>query len=166
MRRIDYATLSKWCTDQGYELREWVPALPNPARTMTSRMFDNVQLLPEFLDILVNIADTERLVWIRDWTIWNERSQDLGLRCLDLLTANLPESERAIDSHAYLLGAAEWREAIALLLPPILFGWDAHLLFRSGALAVNVSHHGRIDLSFSNESATWAERLSRWCEMA
>lgn len=147
----------------GYELRDWVPAVRTPARTMTCRQIDSPQQLPELLDVIVNIEDAERLVWIRDWTIWNDRSRAIGLRALDLLTDGLPE--RGSDSQAYVLDAAEWRESIALLVWPLLFGWDAHLLFGSGAVAVNISHHGRIDLSFSREGVFRVEQLRGWCEL-
>lgn len=165
MRKIDYSTLASWCDERGYDLRNWIPVLRKPARTITSRRIDGLQRLPEFLDLVVNIEDSERLVWIRDWTIWNDRSQDIGLRALDLVTNSLSEPERRIDSQAYILGAAEWREAIALLVWPILFGWDAHLLFGSGAVAVDVSHHGRIDLSFSEDCTFPVEQLRGWYEM-
>src|SRR6476659_5015711 len=99
MRRIDYSTLADWCAEKGYELCEWRPVLRGPARTFTCRKLDRLQQLPEFLDLVVNTENAERLVWIRDWTIWNDRSQGMGLRALELITGNLSAPERKIDSH-------------------------------------------------------------------
>jgi hypothetical protein len=48
---------------------------------------------------------------------------------LDLFSAKLSGSEREIESHIYIVDGAEWREAIALMVWPVLFGWDAHLFF-------------------------------------
>src|ERR1700753_121013 len=158
-RKVDYSVLASWCGDRGYDLREWIPVLRNAIRTVTCRRIDDLQRLPELLDVIVNIEDAERLIWIRNWTIWSDRSQDIGLRALDLVTNNLSEPERGIDSQVYILAAAEWREAIALLVLPMLFGWDAHLLFGSGAVAVDISHHGRIDVSFSSESVISSEKM-------
>jgi hypothetical protein len=76
-------------------------------------------------------------VWLRDWTIWNDRSQEIGLRHLELLTG---DSHNAGDLEAYLIPASEWRKAIALVLLAMLYGWDADLFFGNAAALFDISH--------------------------
>jgi hypothetical protein len=166
VRRIDYAEIATWCEASGYELRDWIPALSSSARSLEfSPSAFHVQQLPEFLDALVSLGPDERLVWLRDWTIWNDRSQDIGLRHLGLLTgaASLSEADDS-RAQAFLLTPAEWREAIALLTIPILYGWDAHLFFKSALVLVDVSHHGTVRVVFRDDErligrlATWLKK--------
>jgi hypothetical protein len=162
MRKIDYELLASWCGDRRYEIPDWVPTLP----CVTERVRCSVtQLhqLPELLDQTVNLASgVDRLVWIRDWTIWSERSQEIGLSGLELIERFLPQEQRELESHAFLLNDTEWREAINLLVPPLVFGWDAHLLFETGDILADISHHGQITVSFNLQSEHKAVRLSAW----
>lgn len=96
----------------------------------------------------------ERLIWMRDWTIWNDRIQESGLRCLHLLVDNITPTANDADARAYVLDADEWREAIALLTAPILFGWHAPL--------VDISYHGTMTVSFG-PSGVERNRLDGWC---
>ena len=155
MHRIDYPAIAEWCDQSGYELRDWIPSLPSVAKSLECS--PSLQQLPEFLDALVSLEADERLIWIADWTIWNDRSQDIGLRHLAMLTGAEPseEDDRAL---AFVLEPGQWREAIAILTVPVLYGWDAHLLFRSGLLLADISHHGTVAVSLRRDD----DRLDRW----
>jgi hypothetical protein len=145
MKRIDFDEFAAWCYDSGYELHDWKPSLPVADRRSTHAVPADIQQVPEVLNALVSLESTERVVWIRDWTIWGERLQDIGLLHLDLLIDSVTDAKPS-NSHIYVLHRFEWREAIALLTVPLLFGWDAHLLFRSAAALVNFSPHGEISV--------------------
>lgn len=97
---------------------------------------------------------------IRDWTIWGEAVQEIGLLHLNLLVDVVTDVKRS-DGHAYILHRSEWREAIALLTVPVLYGWDAHLLFRSGAALVDLSPHGNISISAAPDLAANLDLLMR-----
>jgi len=146
MRNIGFNELEAWCWSNGYELENWRPSLPSATRELALALPSDGQSLTEFLDDLLRIdtSDAERLIWIRDWTIWNERSQEIGLAHLRLLVDSVETAAGEQRSHAYLLTPLEWREAIALLTVPVLHGWDAHVFFQSGAALVDISHEGRI----------------------
>lgn len=157
MLTIDYEALASWCGECGYELRDWMPHLPSPFHSVSCDISAiRVQALPNFLDDLVSLCSTERLIWIRDWTIWNDRSQEIGLRNLNLLVG-----DHSATAQAFLLEPAEWRETIALLTVPLLYGWDAHLFFRSGMVLVDISHHGTVTITSRDEADL--ERVKRWC---
>jgi hypothetical protein len=162
MKRIDFDNLAAWCHEHGYELQEWKPVLPGCRKQVELALPNEIQNLPELIDDLVTFesAGSEWLVWIRDWTIWNDRSQEVGLRHLDLLVGTACADDVKTLGHIYLLQESEWRETMALLTLPILYGWDAHLFYRSGAALVDVSPHGQIRVSLQNEEE--ALRLDSW----
>jgi hypothetical protein len=101
------------------------------------------------VDDLVSLGESSDgyMVWVRDWTIWNERSQEIGLRHLELLTTSAIREDAAETGHVYKLTSSEWRETIALLSVSILYSWDAHLFFRSGRALVDVTHHGVVSVA-------------------
>jgi hypothetical protein len=147
MRAIDFPDFAEWCKANGYALENWRPSLPSATRHLRLQLPDDVQDLAQLLHDLVHLdAGEERLVWLRDWTIWGERSQEIGLRHWDLLVKSLRGSEE-LRASILVLKEGEWREAIALLSVPVLYGWDAHLMFRSAGALVSFSHDGWIGVS-------------------
>jgi hypothetical protein len=165
MRRIDFDVLSDWCRRSGYELRDWVPHLSAPREKLRCGMPTDIQELPSLLDVVVNLGprSDERVLWLRDWTIWNERSQEIGLKMVDLIAGTVPHIGERDTAQAYILSGDEWREAIALLTVPMLFGWDAHFLYGSGSVLIDVTHHSEIVASFSSNNESAAAQFRRWC---
>jgi hypothetical protein len=164
MEKINFSDLANWCAACGYHLEDWVPSLVKAAEQVQLALPNEPQALAELIDDLTNLepAETERLIWVRDWTIWNERSQEIGLRHLRLLVDSAPSSVSEVKGHVYILQPSEWREAIALLTVPILYGWDAHLFFGSGTVLVDVSHDGYVSVSFRSKNSAEAARLQAW----
>jgi len=165
MKRISYQQVADWCRGNGYGLRDWIPFVPAAAQKFGCAVPVDPQQVPMFCDAIANLGPphAERLLWIRDWTIWSERSQAIGLRMLDLLVAQVSSSEKALDSHAYLATAEEWCDVVALLTVPILFGWDAHLFCASGEVLVDISHHGQVVVSLGSGGELDAASLKAWC---
>lgn len=164
MEKIDFTDLSSWCATHGYHLEDWIPSLVSSAEQMELKLPSEPQGLTELIDDLIKIEPTEaeRVVWVRDWPIWNERSLEIGLQHLRLLVDRIPTGGREINGHVYVLQPSEWREAIALLTVPILYGWDAHLFFGSGAALVDVSHEGYVSVSLCGKKSAEAGRLQAW----
>lgn len=164
MEKIDFSELSSWCTSHGYRLEHWIPSLVNSAEQMELKLPNEPQGVTELIDDLINVepAETARVIWVRDWTIWNERSQEIGLRHLRLLVDGVHTGEREIKGHVYVLQPSEWRDTIALLTVPILYGWDAHLFFGSGAALVNVSHEGYVSVELRGRESAEGARLQAW----
>jgi len=158
MKRLDRAELVAWCSQTGYQLVDWRPSLPHAIRSIHIPLPRDPQAVPDLADSLVVFATgCDLLVWLRDWTIWNDRAQDIGLRHLELLGGR---SRSVGDLQAYLLTSSEWREAIALVLLAMLYGWDAHLFFGNAAALFNISHDsfvsGAIRLQGPIELDGWA----------
>jgi hypothetical protein len=122
------------------------------------------QTLAELVDELVSFdgRQEERIVWIRDWTIWNERSQEIGLSHLRLLANAVQTTEQGSQGHIYRFDSSEWSSVIAFLTIPILYGWDAHLFCRSGEALVDISHHGELTVSLRANARLVENRLLAW----
>jgi hypothetical protein len=149
MKRLDAGELAAWCATSGYSLENWSPALVKAASSVTLLLPSEVQQIPELIDDLVAMEQQARkVVWIRDWTIWSDRSQDIGLRHLELITQSSEDLARGVPlGGRYLLEREEWRDAIALLTLSVLYGWDVFLMFESGIALVGLTHEGVIHIS-------------------
>src|SRR5947207_603655 len=110
MKNMSFDELATWCRSTGYAVENWRPSLPSATRQLDLALPTSAHALSELIDDVVNIADTERVVWIRDWTIWNERSQEIGLSHLHLLVDAVRPHADDKPSYAYLLTPLEWRE--------------------------------------------------------
>lgn len=166
MKKISFDDYSAWSTQRGYSLDQWGPSLEAPLESVAIAVPEEPQALAALLDDLVGI-ELKGGAWlfrVRDWTIWNERSQEIGLAHLNLLTDSAAQSQGSESSHIYLLAASEWREVIALLTIPVLYGWDANLLFESGSVLVDVSHEGRIQVTLGkgHDRLRMASLESNW----
>jgi hypothetical protein len=166
MIKIGFEHLSRWCAEHGYALENWTPALASDADAVSVDLPvpSGVQAVTEFLDALVStgVGSAEILVWIRDWTIWNERAQEIGLRHLSLLASSADSEREAGDGHIYLLEQSDWSAAIALLLIPVLYSWDAHLFNSSGNALVDISHDGFVRVWLSRNDQALNARLKPW----
>jgi len=159
MNQIDPNHLVAWCESSGYHLDGWRPSLVTYSTHHDIPYPSETYAISQLLDLMTSISDAERVVWIRDWTMWNDRSQDIGLLHIALLADKIlpPNAE---SSRIYVFESAEWRETIAFLTVVALYGWDAHLLFSSGAALVNFSHHGCLSV-FSRDEAI-ASHIKQW----
>lgn len=164
MKKISFDDLSGWSAERGYRLDDWVPSLGSPGERLNLPNPREPHALAELLDDLVSIEAESKawLLWVRDWTIWNERSQEIGLAHLNLLTTAASRSAGCENGHVYLMSSDEWREVVALLAVPVLYGWDAHLLFDSGRALVDVSHEGRIQTTFRKGHMVDSSPLKAW----
>lgn len=162
MKRLDYPELAAWCEISGYSVAGGSPILLGPEYRGQIQLPDNPHALPGLIDDLVALGtvETEMVIWISEWNIWNDRSQDIGLRHLTLLVDGYVDTGSDGQPHIYLLPPPEWRETIALLTVPLLYGWDAYLFFHSGAALVEVSHDGYVDVSLRRRTAL--SRLDGW----
>lgn len=165
MTKLTFQTFARWCTECGYRLESSTPSLADSSDLLRVDIPipQEVLSMTEMLDDLINLESPNGyVVWVRDWTIWNERSQEIGLRHLELLTLAAVREDVSDNGHVYELTSAEWRDAIALIAVPILYSWDAHLLFRSGRALVDVTHHDTLSVSLHNGDSQLAAKLEPW----
>jgi hypothetical protein len=167
MTKFGFESLARWCKENGYALDDWVPRVTDAGvERIDLTVPANPLSITELIDDLVAWPNRngERVVWIRDWTIWNDRSQEIGLCHLDLLGRAACYDGDEPSARIYLLSPGEWKEAITLLSVPILYSWDAHLLFQSGGAEVDFSHEDRITVWFSANDNEAKSRFQAWQE--
>jgi hypothetical protein len=70
------------------------------------------------------------LLWFTDWGVWNALDEGAGYRIIEAMhrAVGQPKSFEAAPGHSFR--ADELRDAIGMLLQPMVFGWDANYLPR------------------------------------
>lgn len=164
MNKISFESFAMWCAESGYVLENWMPRIRSVEDILKIPVPGAPQALAELVDELVSFdgKQEERIVWIRDWTIWNERSQEIGLFHLQLLANAVQTTEQGSQGHIYRFESSEWSSVIAFLTIPILYGWDAHLFCRSGDALVDITHHGEVTVSLRDKARLAENRLVAW----
>jgi hypothetical protein len=119
-------------------------------------------MLVGLVDELVEIQgiEGERMVWISEWRIWSPI--EIGLRHLSMLTARPMRGPDDPDFHCYLLKNSEWKETIALLSIPLLYGWDAYLLVEGGLTLTRISHDSWVSFAVAADSSLDTTRVAAW----
>lgn len=93
---------------------------------------------------------TGALVWLRRWEIWSESIDKQGYALLTGLRLGSGQRSALDVAPAMEFAGSEFFEATACLSIPLLFQWDAEFLSVDGAFGCSVSHHGQIELRFSD----------------
>src|ERR1041385_1782987 len=86
------------------------------------------------------------LVWIREWEIWSETTERVGVKVVESLRLAKGEARSVRDAPAHLFDEHELVEAHALLLQPLFFQWDAFVVPPSGKYFAMVDHDGVLNI--------------------
>jgi hypothetical protein len=96
-------------------------------------------------------ADFEgALIWFTDWGVWNARDEAPGYRVIEAMNAAVgqPISFEAAPGHSFR--GDELTNAVAMLLQPMIFGWDAYYFprwsFGVGEFFLYVSHDSYVSV--------------------
>jgi len=91
--------------------------LPFFARLLAALGYDDIDFADAFL-------------WFTDWGVWNPREESIGYRTIEAMNraAGQPLSFEAAAGHHFR--ADELTDAIAMLMQPMVFSWDAYYLPR------------------------------------
>lgn len=112
-------------------------------------------LIPTWEDVPFQGA----LLWIREWGVWGDYAERAGAMIVKQM--RLAKGERAPleERPGHLFGPDEVFEMHSYLLIPLLFGWDAFVVPKSGDYFIFVSHDGVADVV--TRTANGAEELRR-----
>ena len=103
----------------------------------------------------------ESLLWMREWGMWSEDIDSLGVVYWKALRSDNRESLAEYQGHVFSNG--EDQLIRALLLVPIMFQWDAHWIPGSGDAIVSIRHDGLAEIFLRGSNADRiAESLNRW----
>jgi len=90
-----------------------------------------LEQFPFFASLLARLGyDEEHFdgarLWFKEWGVWNPREEGIGYQLVESLNcaAGQPASFEAAPGH--LFRADEFTAAVAMLMQPMLFGWDAY----------------------------------------
>jgi hypothetical protein len=104
------------------------------------------------------------LLWIRDWGIWSEKTEAIGIAYWKKFR---PEKNRDLltEYPGHLFSENDAESLRALLLLPILFQWDAQWITPSGEAIANVKHDASLEILIRGDTTekiigeikSWAE---------
>lgn len=92
-----------------------------------------LERIPFFARLLAKLGYDEgdfegARLWFTEWGVWNTREEAIGYQTIEAmnLAAGQPSSFEAAPGHHFR--ADEFTAAAAMLMQPMLFGWDAYYL--------------------------------------
>jgi hypothetical protein len=108
-----------------------------------------LEKLPFFARFLSTVGYEDRdfegaLLWFTAWGVWNLREEAVGYRIVEAMhrAAGQPQSFEIAPGH--LFRGDELQDAVAMLLQPMVFGFDAYYLpkwsYGTGQFFLHVSH--------------------------
>jgi hypothetical protein len=108
-----------------------------------------LEQLPFFAHCVATIGYEEQhfdgaLVWLASWGVWNSLHEGIGYRIVERMNAGAgqPKSFEVAPGHQFR--ADELRDAIGMLLQPMIFAWDSYYLptwsYGTGEFFLHVSH--------------------------
>ena len=94
-----------------------------------------LERLPFFVRFLATVGyepnDFEgALLWFTEWGVWNSADEATGYRIIEAMNAASGQRASFEVAPGHLFRADELTEAIAMLIQPMTFGWDAYYLPR------------------------------------
>lgn len=108
-----------------------------------------LERLPYFARLLAAIGYEDKdfegaLLWFTGWGVWNSRDEAMGYRVVEAMhrAVGQPKSFEAAPGHSFR--GDELCDAVAMLLQPMVFGFDAYYLpkwsYGTGQFFLYVSH--------------------------
>lgn len=113
-------------------------------------------LLPESAEVPFQGA----LLWMKEWGIWAEHSEEAGMKIIEALRSVRGETRPLEDAPAMLFGPDELRDLHAFFIQPLLFGWDAFMVPATGEYFAFNSHDEFIWIETKTEETR--KKLMNW----
>jgi hypothetical protein len=80
------------------------------------------------------------LLWIRQWGVWSELVERVGMRVMEVMRRSHGHSKSLEDAPGILFTGVDLIELQVCFVQPLLIGWDAFLVPESGDYFVATSH--------------------------
>lgn len=170
MRFLTDNEAKNWCETRGLDfddhLRIFYPLGGSHAFSIgiEEKATDTVLLSDYLVPSWEDVPFEGALLWIRDYGIWGENSENTGLAMIRQMRSGNGERGSLKEKPAHLFASSEVYEAHSYLLLPVLFGWDALLVPETGDYFVSISHHGFAQVVCRNAGVCEAlrNRLKDW----
>jgi len=104
------------------------------------------------------------LLWIRQWGIWSETTERVGLKIVEMMRLAIGESRSLQDTSAHLFDKHELVEAHAFIMQPLFFQWDAFFVPSSGKYFATIDHDGELYVASQDQLTNQAllHRFQDW----
>lgn len=146
MKTLDRKEVLAWCqnrsvnvTDDGYlffDTRE--------RRCIAIELPEKPYKLVYLANALLPYTESDpfqgALLWIRQWGVWNEWVERVGLRVIEVMRLIRGDTKSLQEAPGYLFEAQELLDLAVCFLQPLLIGWDAFLVPESADYIVATSH--------------------------
>lgn len=155
MHVVDSDLARRWCEDRGIivTMDGHVPRLrySAPAHHVVAHVEHSaVRAVAMMRSLLLADSNNEPdgtfqggLLWFREWAIWSAAIDEIGVYIVEALRGNGGD----LDAYpAQEFGATDLRRALAALLQPLLFQWDAYFVPTSGQHFIFISHESTIQI--------------------
>ena len=171
MRTLTREDFSEWCKARGLVSvdREWpyyrgaghhsflvkLPDRPSRVLALARWCFPGSDRGPSF---------DGAMVWLRDWGIWTEVDEEMGMRVMSQMRAGLGESRELSEAPGHIFSEKEFVDARAFWTLPMIFGWDA-ILFPDKSDYFVFTSHDEVVCFVARERQTYAdllEQLKTW----
>jgi len=94
-----------------------------------------LERLPFFARFLSTVGYESRdfagaLLWFRQWDVWNRSDEGVGYKIVEAMNRAAGQPSAFETGPGHLFRADEMPDTVAMLLQPMVFGWDAYYLPR------------------------------------
>jgi hypothetical protein len=166
MRLLDDSQLNEWLTERSFAMAAGKIYLPINTQEyivieVPERSDDQMLLCGELLSLGGYEEKHTDMIWISNWTIWNDWNRDLGQEIVCRLRGANSECLGAASAH--VLPFRDRKVAVAILWQILLFHWDGWLIPTERTL-VQCSHDGLIWITCRDHEAQTEllEVLATW----
>jgi hypothetical protein len=146
MNTLDYSEFSRWCDGRGIELDEhkWLRFRGEARLTFLAKLpkgpYQTVALARWCFPFAENEPFPGAAVYFREWGIWNELDDEMGMCAIRRLRAAHGESRELSSAPAQVFSKSEFPDARAFWTLPVILGWDAFLIPENSDYFVFNSH--------------------------
>jgi hypothetical protein len=104
------------------------------------------------------------MVWVRQWGIWTEGVEEMGMRIISQMRAGLGEHREIAEAPGHVFSEQEFVDARAFWTLPMILGWDA-ILFPDKCDYFVFNSHDEVVCFVARERQTYTtllEQLKPW----
>jgi hypothetical protein len=147
MKTLTRKDFAEWCENRGLESvgREWPYYRDANHHSFLVKLPDRSSRLLALARWCFPCSNDGRsfqgsMIWLRDWGIWSEPDEEMGMRIITQMRRALGENRQLGEAPGHIFSEQEFVDARAFWTLPMILGWDAILFPEKGDYFVFNSH--------------------------
>jgi hypothetical protein len=170
METLTHRDFAEWCKARGLDSvdREWPYFRDAGRHSLLVKLPDRASRILAlarwcFPDCSEGRAFPGAMVLFREWGIWNEADEEMGMRVFSQMRACLGESRQLMETPGHIFSAKEFVEARAFWTWSMILGWDAILFPYKDYFVFN--SHDEVVCFVARDEQTYAglfKQLDTW----